>query len=62
MVTNAFNVRKMFSEALDLYYAHYSLGFGVVVACTMTVVLTALGVAAFVLDRITPYRYGLSQP
>jgi hypothetical protein len=49
----AFNVRRIFREALDLNYAHYSLGFGVVVACTLTVILTVLGVTAFVLDCIT---------
>ena len=47
----ALNVRRSLSEALGLDYGHYSLGFGVVIACTMTVVLMALGVAAFVLDR-----------
>ena len=49
----ALNVRRIFREALDLNYAHYSLGFGVVVACTLTVILTVLGVTAFVLDCIT---------
>ncbi|HZE17626.1 MAG TPA: hypothetical protein VE197_19055, partial [Mycobacterium sp.] len=49
----AFNVRRILREALDLNYAHYSLGFGVVVACTLTVILTVLGVTAFVLDCIT---------
>jgi hypothetical protein len=48
----AFNVRRIFGEACCLNDAHYSLGVGVVVACTTTVVLTALGVAAFVWERI----------
>jgi hypothetical protein len=48
----AFSVRRIFGETLGLPYAHYSLGFGLVVACTMTVVLIALGVAAFVLERM----------
>jgi hypothetical protein len=48
----ALNVREMFSEVLDLSFAHSSLGFGLIVACTMTVALTALGVAAFVLERL----------
>jgi hypothetical protein len=48
----ALDVRQMFSEALNLSYAHYSLGLGVAVACAMTVVLTGLGVAALVLERI----------
>ena len=47
----ALNVRRSLGEALGLDYGHFSLGFGVVVACIMTVVLMALGVAAFVLDR-----------
>lgn len=50
-LSGALNVRRSLGEALGLAYGHYSLGFGVVVACTMTVVLMALGVAAFVLDR-----------
>jgi hypothetical protein len=45
----ALNVQRMFRETLDLNYIHCSLGFGVVVACGMTVLLTALGVTAFVL-------------
>jgi hypothetical protein len=48
----AFNVRRIFGEALSLNYAHYSPGFGVVVACTTTVILIALGMAAFVSERI----------
>jgi hypothetical protein len=48
----ALNVRGMFNEALDLGYAHYSPGFGLIVACTMTAVLTALGVTAVVLEHI----------
>jgi hypothetical protein len=48
----AFDVQRVFRQALDLNYAHYSLGFGVVVACSMTVLLTVLGVAAFVLDCV----------
>jgi hypothetical protein len=48
----AFNVQRVFRETLNLEYAHYSLGFGVVVACIVTVSLTVLGVAAFVLDCV----------
>jgi len=48
----AFNVQTVFREALDVNYVHYSLGSGVVVACCMTVLLTMLGVAAFVLDCV----------
>jgi hypothetical protein len=51
-LSNALNVRGMFYEDLDLSIAHYSPGLGLVVACAMTVVLTALGVTAFVLERI----------
>ena len=47
----ALNIRRSLDEALGLDYGHYSLGSGVVVASTMTVVLMALGVAAVVLDR-----------
>lgn len=48
----AFNVRRIFREVLDLSYAHYSLGIGVLVACGLTLILTVLGVTAFVLDCI----------
>ena len=47
-----FNVRRVFRAAFDLNYVHYSLGFGVVVACSMTVILTGLGTTAFILDSI----------
>jgi hypothetical protein len=47
----AFNVKRTFTEVLDLSSAHYSLAFGLVAACVLTVLLTALGVAAFVLER-----------
>jgi hypothetical protein len=48
----ALDLRGMFSEALDLGYAHYSPGFGVVLACTVAAILIPLGVAAFVLEYI----------
>jgi hypothetical protein len=48
----ALDLRGMFSEALDLGYAHYSPGFGVVLACTVAAILIPLGVAAFVLECI----------
>jgi hypothetical protein len=51
-LSSALNVRGMFNEALDLSDEHYLLGSGLVVASAMTVVLTVLGVTAFVLERI----------
>lgn len=51
-LSTALDVRGMFDEALDSSYAHYWPGFGLIFACTMTVVLTALGGTAFVLERI----------
>jgi hypothetical protein len=51
-LSNALNVGGTFNDAIDVSYDHYSLGPGLVVACAMTVVLTALGVTAFVLERI----------
>jgi len=57
-LSNALDVRGMFKEALDLGYAHHSPGFGLIVACTMTVMLTALGVTAVVLERIAVQEAG----
>ena len=56
----ALNDERIFYESLDLDYVHYSLGFGVVVACTMTVILTMLAVTAFVIDESRPNESGPS--
>ncbi|MDA3641375.1 hypothetical protein [Mycobacterium xenopi] len=48
---DALNVRRAFGESLGSDYAHYSPGFGLILACTMTVALVALGVAGFALER-----------
>jgi len=50
----AFNVRRLFRETLNLEYVRYSLGIGMVIACTMTVILGALGVTAFVMEESRP--------
>jgi hypothetical protein len=56
----AFNVQEGFPRSsLDVNYAHYSVGFGVVLACSMTVLLMVLGVTAFVLECVD---FGVDAP
>jgi hypothetical protein len=50
-LASALNVRRIFGDAFDVAAAHYSLGYGLALACITTIVLIALGVAGFALDR-----------
>jgi hypothetical protein len=50
-LASALDERRIFGDAFDVAAAHYSLGYGLALACAMTMVLIALGVAGFTLER-----------
>lgn len=50
-VASALNVRRIFGDAFDVAAAHYSLGYGLALACITSIVLIGLGVAGYALER-----------